>query len=199
MNHNQCAHAATPADRARCRKARASEPPPVWQKVWEDVIADELAKHPSLSGWTFAWINTTRILGRCDYGLRQIQLSRVMTPVRSHPNVWDTIWHEIAHALCGQGTGHSELWRKKAIELGSKGEVCAEDVTEDTKAQVFRWVGTCPSGEHRHYRAGKPRQRHSCRYCIEAAGARGFDERFLITWERNVSGAIDNEGAKGDG
>ena len=63
-------------------------------------------------------------LGKCDYKEKTIYLNALHLDTHGELEVRDTINHEIAHALI-PGDGHGILWRAKAIELGSSGNVCA--------------------------------------------------------------------------
>lgn len=89
-------------------------------------------------GWSFAWLEDRpacalrrgrsaargtaprRILGRCDGTAREIQISRRHALTASAADVWETILHEIAHALafsCGD-YGHGQIWADFCDLLG---------------------------------------------------------------------------------
>lgn len=89
-------------------------------------------------GWGFAWLEDRpacalrrgrsaargtaprRILGRCDGTAREIQLSRRHALTGSAADVWETILHEIAHALAfAHGDrGHGSIWVHFCHTLG---------------------------------------------------------------------------------
>ena len=97
-------------------------------------------------GWAFAWLEDRpvlrakgrsalrgaaprRILGRCDGTAREIQLSRRHALTGSAADVWETILHEIAHALAfAQGDhGHGQVWVHfcHVLGIGAHGEAYA--------------------------------------------------------------------------
>lgn len=135
-----------------------------------------LIKH-GLHNWNFEWDSARKRFGKCSHRSRTISLSKVLTPLRSHEDVLNTILHEIAHALVGAGNGHNHVWRTKFIQIGGNGQRCGNDI-EDTKRLEIKggWIGTCPNGHiHRRYR--KPTRESSCGKCSSK-----FDERYILTY-----------------
>lgn len=86
-------------------------------------IAEDMMKYHGLykNGWTFKFDRAVRRLGVCKYKVKQISLSEKLTAINHEESVFDTILHEIAHALLGSGYGHSMAWKKKAQEIGCSG------------------------------------------------------------------------------
>ena len=80
-----------------------------------------VAKHLSTRGWRFV-INyqLTTTFGYCRPRDKTIELSASLTSANDEEEVFDTILHEIAHALVGCRHGHDWVWKQKAIELGCK-------------------------------------------------------------------------------
>ena len=56
-------------------------------------------------------------LGLCMYKDKCIMLNAHHIDIHPHKDVVNTIYHEVAHALC-PGQGHNEVWATKARELG---------------------------------------------------------------------------------
>lgn len=63
-----------------------------------------------------------RRAGQCRYRRKEIGLTRGFVQNNDRTTVENVILHEIAHALT-EGHHHDEVWRQKAIELGSDGEI----------------------------------------------------------------------------
>lgn len=82
------------------------------------LVRIELDKH-NLKDWSFAWQRSIRILGTCNHNEKLILLSKCYVELNTFNLVYDTILHEIAHALVGSGQGHNDIWKRKAVELGA--------------------------------------------------------------------------------
>lgn len=91
-------------------------------------------------GWNFGLNNnyTSAGITRWDNNTKGniIELSRIYINSKSVniDSVLNTILHEIAHALVGFEEGHNDIWRNKAIEIGSDGKRCRDgflDVSEN--------------------------------------------------------------------
>lgn len=93
------------------------------------MMARDLLRHFGLlqTGWTFSFDRAVWRLGVCKYSRREISLSKKLVEINSEDSVLDTILHEIAHALVGKGWGHSQTWKKKAVEIGCDGKRTAGD------------------------------------------------------------------------
>jgi len=85
----------------------------------ESLIAEKL---PS---WTFDWITSKHVRGRCNYTKKTIYLSSYCTYRRKPKNVLNTTLHEIAHAITGHG--HDNVWRECFIGLGGNGMTHSDD------------------------------------------------------------------------
>src|SRR5882724_1614255 len=81
----------------------------------------------NLSDWKIKLVQSDKskslFLGKCVYKEKTIYLNALFIDVQDEIEIKETINHEIAHALVPQD-GHGLLWRAKAIELGSNGNVC---------------------------------------------------------------------------
>ena len=58
-----------------------------------------------------------KCLGRCHWNKKRIDLSALYVIYHSQDHVLQTIYHEVAHALCKPG--HHKAWKKKAVEIGA--------------------------------------------------------------------------------
>ncbi|WNM69019.1 SprT-like protease [Mycobacterium Phage TribleTrouble] len=114
-------------------------------------IATALIAEHGLTGWSVTFDNARRRAGVCRYRERVIGLSKPLMAQRSYADTWQTITHEIAHALVGHSHGHDAVWAAKHRSLGGNGLRCFEHL--DTTSP---WVGVCEHGkEFARYRQPK--------------------------------------------
>lgn len=78
-------------------------------------------KNYGLNDWKVAIIQNqhVRFLGRCDYGTKTILLNAFHIDLHGTmgKEIQNTIYHEVAHALC-PGQQHNSVWAAKAREIG---------------------------------------------------------------------------------
>ncbi|QFG67453.1 SprT-like domain-containing protein [Ornithinimicrobium pratense] len=115
-------------------------------------LAQSLLAEHALTGWTFAFDRARVRAGACHYDDRLITLSPHLTRAHDQAQVRETLLHEIAHALVGPGHGHDEVWRARALAIGSTGRRCY--AAGEDPAVPGRWQGRCVAGHvvHRHRR-----------------------------------------------
>jgi len=146
-------------------------------------------------GWKVTINKRTSSLGLCRHKTKEIQLSAFHFPHCTEDSAWDTITHEVAHAIVGFKRNpysrkreiHGEEWKRVHMSLGGSGRVRAtKDDYIDGKAPAraprserATYKGTCPNG-HVHYRFRLPKGQSSC-----AISCEHFDKRFLITYTLN--------------
>lgn len=53
-----------------------------------------------------------------EFPYKMIVLNGLMIDAQPEPEIMNTIWHEVAHAIVGNKEGHNEIWAAKAKELG---------------------------------------------------------------------------------
>ena len=104
--------------------------------------AETMMEHYGLEGWTFEFIKTRRVIGRCNHKRQVIQLSALWAD-GSEANIKDTILHEIAHALT-RGHGHDKVWKAMCVKIGAKPERCA--TTKDSPSVKPRYVAVDNKG-----------------------------------------------------
>lgn len=93
--------------------------------------------------WKFKFNVGRRLLGKCDYVKKTISLSKHFALVATKEQIIEITLHEISHCAIGRGHGHSEIWKKKAIELGAKPVRCAS--YESCKNIPAKFTGKCPT------------------------------------------------------
>lgn len=195
--HTNCTHPATPAARAKCRKARAAmgpvslpvdlvAAPPVVIPITR--VADAtghmtpnearvammtLLRDHGLTGWTVKFDNARRRAGACDYARKQIRLSLPLMAQRSYADTEMTMTHELAHALTPWHK-HDNVWASMHRSLGGNGQRGFEHSDETAP-----YIGVCAAGTiHSKYRAPRnPEGRYRCK----CAGA----SRDGFTFSRN--------------
>ncbi|NLB46655.1 MAG: SprT family zinc-dependent metalloprotease [Microbacteriaceae bacterium] len=125
--------------------------------------------------WTFGFDHAKRRAGLCNYAKKRISVSRYLAVKHSEHEVYQTLLHEVAHALAGHEAGHGAQWRRIARDLGyvggrtHSGEIAHEHAS---------WIGACPAG-HEHARFRRPTRETSCGKCSTR-----FDRAHLIRWQR---------------
>lgn len=90
--------------------------------------ARALMNHHGLAYWTFAFLESTRVLGRCDFRERVIRLGRAHALEGRDEDIEDTILHEIAHAIAGHEAGHGPAWKAVARRIGATPEAKAYEL-----------------------------------------------------------------------
>jgi predicted SprT family Zn-dependent metalloprotease len=136
-------------------------------------LAASLMRRHGLSDWQVVFDNAKTRAGICRAVPREIGLSRVLTQLHSRAEVTDSILHEIAHALVGPAHGHDEIWRRKALAIGSSATRCVPGSAPRLQGP---WVGTCPMG-HETTRHRQPTRVQSCGQC-----SRNFDPLAVLDW-----------------
>ena len=125
--------------------------------------------HKSLwdNGWRFKWSWATKTTGVCSYNKKRIYLSVHYIANRDDSRIMNTILHEIAHAMCGPGYGHSSVWVDVAKAIGCTAERCSQDVD-----QMFRFETLCSDCLTVTKRTAGPRsvQAISSRTCRSCGG-----------------------------
>lgn len=134
--------------------------------------------HLSGEGWYFKWDNALYRAGQCHFGSRTISISSVLFDNMSTEEFYNTITHEIAHAIVGFKAGHGVTWQKKHRELGGDGSRTSKVVSTAKPA----WEGTCPSGHTvTRQRLTERTRRGSCPDCSPR-----YNEKYLFKWTKTV-------------
>ena len=90
------------------------------------ILADELLDEHGLieKGWRFNFDRAKRRAGSCKFSKKEITIAKAYAEQQERMEIKNTILHEIAHALVGSQHGHSQIWRKKAKEIGCDASRC---------------------------------------------------------------------------
>ena len=104
------------------------------------ILADKLLDEHGLieKGWRFSFDRAKRRAGSCKFSKKEITLAKAYAEQQEGIEIKNTILHEIAHALVGSQHGHSQIWRKKAKEIGCDASRCHHIVFSKPK-----YVLTC--------------------------------------------------------
>lgn len=136
-------------------------------------------------GWTFRWNSQRSNAGMCKYNHKRIEVSAVIAEYVSPESTWNTVLHEVAHALAGPYAGHGPTWQKICKDLGGSASVSTvlDGEVAERFTQSSRWVGKCPNdSSHRTYRnrLTKQARRIACGECSPS-----WQEENIYIWTRN--------------
>ncbi len=150
-------------------------------KAVENYTTDKLTEY-GLSGWTFKWDRSKRRFGQCRYRLKEIGISRELAELNDEATVFDTVLHEIAHALANvRGfirEGHGRNWKDICVEIGAKPVRCySSDQVVVPKGKV---TGVCPVCGKTFEKSRMPKGR---RYHMDCNGKGQYN--YPIEWSEN--------------
>jgi predicted SprT family Zn-dependent metalloprotease len=128
--------------------------------------------HKVPPAWSFQFDRSKVRFGKCNYGKKEISLSRYLVELNDELEVRETILHEIAHALAPRGAGHGAKWRAVAESIGCQAKRC---YGEEVARPAPRYKGTCPTCRQVIYR--HRRTVIACGRCSPV-----FDRRFAFVW-----------------
>jgi predicted SprT family Zn-dependent metalloprotease len=131
-------------------------------------LAEGILWSKGMSDWKVEFSNTRRIAGQCFYGAKTIKFSRHLAAAASEDAVYNTILHEIAHAMT-PGAGHGPRWKATFLMLGGNGET-RSSLYSGAIEEVAKWRLECPTtGKtlgHVH-RKGARLARSLCKCCAQ--------------------------------
>ena len=146
-----------------------------------ETLAKNLMKEHDLDSWNFVFNNRIFTdVGRCKYSSKTLSLSKPLTKINDIEFVKNTMLHEIAHALCGRGTGHSKIWKTKCLELGIKPERLIK--INKIKMPKPKYVIKCPNCHNQTPRFRKMGKELACRLCCKKYNHGKYDERFKLMY-----------------
>ena len=116
------------------------------QRVAEFAI-ELIEEHLPGGDWSFTIDRRSRRThGWCEHNRRTgggvIAVAAFIIEHASDDEIFDTITHELAHALCGPDEGHSVHWSLVHKELGGNGERYARAIPGAPKG---KYEATCPA------------------------------------------------------
>ena len=91
-----------------------------------------------LFDWKLDLDNAKVRAGACFFREKKISFSRNFIKNSNQSEIYDTILHEIAHALVGPNHGHDIVWKKTAKKLGCSAKRCHTLEFSDHK-----WIRYC--------------------------------------------------------
>jgi len=160
-------------------------------KQAENLIKKLSTKYPQLEGWKVVVTKHKGAFGNCNYRKKEIGLSGNKLPICTDESVFNTITHEIAHAIVGPRHNHDYVWMNKHIELGGSGERCGDHNSfkdgkkgkEELQSKIYPYVAICSDCGEKYYRARLPKRgrQTSCGHC-----SRVFDPNKILMWKRNI-------------
>ena len=120
------------------------------QRVAEFAI-ELIEEHLPGGDWSFTIDRRSRRThGWCEHNRRTgggvIGVSAFIIEHASDDEIFDTVTHELAHALCGPDEGHSVHWSLVHKELGGNGERYARAIPGAPKG---KYEATCPACDKR--------------------------------------------------
>ena len=131
-------------------------------KELEELAGRERMKH-GLQDWTFGFATTKRRLGVCKYRTKRIEIAEFYALNNPPEKVFDTLLHEIAHALAGPTARHGPVWKAVAVRIGATPRSCAD--ANKTIVMPGDWQATCPTCQkvYHRYRRPKSLSRYRCK------------------------------------
>jgi predicted SprT family Zn-dependent metalloprotease len=126
---------------------------PTYLQKLDDVskeIQDSFQKY-NLEGWNYQFNKTRRILGRCFYKKKIIEVS-IYNIFSSRSDYKDTINHEIAHALAStyKDFGHGKIWKFYCGITGAIPRACK------IGTDLSRYKATCSYCGTNYYKNKRP-------------------------------------------
>lgn len=117
-----------------------------------------------LYDWKYKIDHAQMRAGLCDYMSRTLTFSKYLflNMEISADQIKNIVLHEIAHAIVGPDAGHTEIWRRKAIEIGCDGNQYHNMMLYPPRAFV-----SCPCAKTMRYvyRITKTATKGVCRHC----------------------------------
>lgn len=143
-------------------------------------LARETMNGYGLTGWRLEFDRSIRRFGQTRFHTKTISLSRPLVELNNKVQVYDTILHEVAHALVGMGNGHNRVWKQQALAIGCDASRCYDSTQVLTPPKAF--VGTCPSC----YREIERHRRTdiACGKCCRAYNGNEYSDNYKFNWRR---------------
>lgn len=152
--------------------------------VLTDMANHLLTKHElKQKGWSFRFATSKSVAGWCKHRYKRIELSvYYVISATDYSHLYNTLLHEIAHALVGTSNGHNHVWRYKALSIGCNAKRCS---SLDSSAPP-RYVATCKHCGKVHKWFRKPKaKKHGCGIC-----SRTYNDKYRLTIERYSNNGI---------
>jgi predicted SprT family Zn-dependent metalloprotease len=139
--------------------------------VWSlPSLARTLLDQYGLTDWTFKFDRARKRAGRCCWAKKTISLSRYFCLMNTEEEIWDTLLHELAHAMAGWKAGHGSLWKCWCRKLGCKPERCYD--SSKVKMPAGKYRGKCSSCQRSYSYHRKPK--YTQQYCSRCGPISGL-------------------------
>jgi predicted SprT family Zn-dependent metalloprotease len=132
--------------------------------------------HQHVPTYRFEWMRAKKIYGHCDYANKTIRLSSILMSLVSDTEVYETIMHEIAHALQPKAK-HGLAWKLQMQKFGLPANRCGTNIADLDSEALYTWVGICPAGHKTGKWMRKPRAVRSCGKC-----SRTYNPAYRLTY-----------------
>jgi predicted SprT family Zn-dependent metalloprotease len=126
-------------------------------------FAKDKMKEHNLTSWKFELGSAKSTAGTCYTSRKLIRMSRVLIDARSLEDSYNTVLHEIAHALT-PGHGHDRTWKRMAVQVGAKPERCYNSSEVEKNKIQYKYTLRCPNG-HEYGASRRLKRRKSCGKC----------------------------------
>ena len=139
-------------------------------------------------GWTFAWNKRNKAFGLCNYLTKTIELSTPLFALTTDTSAFDTLLHELAHALAPRGAGHGPKWRAACRLVGAnpvRTKSAAQAMTAENEAihtASFKYTATCPRCGYSFGQSRAVKATTCCGKCHKRE--QGIMVRFVTTQNR---------------
>lgn len=132
-----------------------------------------------LTDWKISWTRAKKTHGLCNYSTRTLSFSAVAFGLISQEDAYETVLHEIAHALAGHTAGHGPRWVAEYRRIGGKGGQYVSKVASAAVAAQAAWQGKCP-------KCPKVTAQHRAPLRVKACscGIR-FKPEHVLVWHKN--------------
>lgn len=144
----------------------------------ERMIRAMMNQH-GLTDWKIAWTRAKKTHGLCNYTTKTLSFSSAAWAVISEDDAYETVLHEIAHALAGSLAGHGPRWVAQYRALGGKGGQYVSKAASEAVKATAAWQGKCP-------KCSKVTAQHRAPLRVKACscGIR-FKPEHVLVWHKN--------------
>ncbi len=151
-------------------------------------LAEKIMKEEVLEDWSFCFDFAKKRFGKCDYGKKEISLSKYLTELNDEKTVQDTIIHEVAHAIAGHASGHGKFCKQCVVRMGGVPERCYSP--QNVKTPKMKYSLICPNCKNEISRARKPKKSFfktasACLQCCKLHNSGKFSRNFVLEVREN--------------
>ncbi len=133
-----------------------------------------------MHSWSIAFDNAKTRLGSCNYGKKNISISKHFLPSLKPNQLKDLILHEVAHALSGHGNWHNNKWKEKAKQIGCSSIARTSKIAVEKKGL---YTAICPNCK-REFQAHRQRD-IACGICCKQLNNNQYTAKYKIAFKKN--------------